>query len=266
MTVDRTPPTGTTRPGRRTALQSFDVAEEFLRAWAREDTTGPGDPSGGRRSTRRRLRRRRTVLVSALLVLALFVLGGGMFHLLSEDLGSNVARVPGVFRSLDDASRPAEGRSLTFLLAGTDSRSAAPTTGTNATATGAGARSDVLMIARLNPDRTAAAVASIPRDSWVEIPGHGFDKINAAYALGGPALLVETVEKLTQIRVDHFAVIDFAGFRAMVDAVGGIDIGIGATTSNDGVTFQAGVNHLDGRGALAYVRQRYGLLVVEVHD
>ena len=116
------------------------------------------------------------------------------------------------------------------------------------------------MIARLNPDRTVAAVASIPRDSWVDIPGHGHDKINAAYSFGGPSLLVATVENLTQIRIDHFAVIDFAGFRSMVDAVGGIDVGIDAPTSSDGVAFHQGVNHLDGRAALAYVRQRYGLI------
>ena len=85
------------------------------------------------------------------------------------------------------------------------------------------------------------------------------NKINAAYAFGGPSLLIRTVENLTALRIDHFAVVDFAGFRSVVDAVGGIDVGISAATNNDGVDFHQGVNHLDGTQALAYVRQRYGL-------
>ncbi|HKQ42156.1 MAG TPA: LCP family protein, partial [Pseudonocardia sp.] len=100
---------------------------------------------------------------------------------------------------------------------------------------------------------------SIPRDSWVEIPGRGRAKVNAAYSWGGPALLVGTVEKLTGVRVDHFAVIDFAGFRSVVDAIGGVDVGVAAPTSSAGVAFQAGMNHLDGDAALVYVRQRHEL-------
>ena len=115
------------------------------------------------------------------------------------------------------------------------------------------------MIARIEPDRTGASVVSIPRDSWVEIPGRGFNKINAAYSFGGPSLLIQTVEDLTALRIDHFAVIDFAGFQSMVDSVGGIDVAIAEVTSNQGVDFRQGVNHLDGAQALAYVQQRYGL-------
>jgi LCP family protein required for cell wall assembly len=115
------------------------------------------------------------------------------------------------------------------------------------------------MLARLSADRTSAAVVSIPRDSWVHVPGRGEAKINAAYAYGGPSLLVRTVEQLTQVHVDHFAVIDFAGFQAMVDAVDGIDVRVARETSHDGVVFRAGLNHLDGPQALTYVRQRYDL-------
>lgn len=85
------------------------------------------------------------------------------------------------------------------------------------------------------------------------------NKVNAAYAFGGPSLLIQTVEDLTQIRVDHFGVIDFAGFESMIDAVGGIDVSISEATSNAGVEFRQGVNHLDGAQALAFVRQRYNL-------
>ena len=243
-------------------MQPSRAAEEFLRAWARPDKSGlPSADRRARRAARRRLQRRRTLTVAGLLlgvVLGVVVVTG---YLLTENVAEKVTRVPDVFGAIDPATRPVEGESLTFLLVGTDSRSTAPTTGTDAS-TGVdpgSSRSDVLMLARMNPDRTSAAVVSIPRDSWVDIPGHGSNKINAAYAIGGPPLLIETVENLTDIRIDHFAVIDFEGFRSMVDAVGGIDVGIDAPTSHEGVTFRAGINHLDGFEALAYVRQRDGL-------
>lgn len=154
---------------------------------------------------------------------------------------------------------------MTFLLVGTDSRSAASTTGEDATGPSfvpGAQRSDVVMLAQVSADRQSARVVSIPRDSWVEIPGRGRGKVNAAYSWGGAALLVATVEKLTGVRVDHFAVIDFAGFRSVVDAVGGVDVGVAARTASAGVTSQAGVNHLDGDAALVYVRQRHELRAV----
>ncbi|WP_250556512.1 LCP family protein [Pseudonocardia lacus] len=207
----------------------------------------------------RRARRSRRVLVGVVIaVLVLLAAAAGAVFVVAEKLAGNIARVPGVFVPLDEASRPPATGATTFLLVGTDTRSDDPTTGAAATEPAAG-RSDVLMLARVRPDGTAASVVSIPRDSWVEIPGHGPNKINAAYAFGGPSLLVQTVEQVTGVRVDHFAVIDFAGFRAMVDAVGGIYVSVSAPTSHDGVDFRQGVNFLDGEQALAFVRQREGL-------
>ena len=151
--------------------------------------TAPDDPSllfgddFGERGTEpdaRRVRRRGRRLLAAV----------GTLYLLSENIGDNVQRVPDVFGALNESSRPPQAEALTFLLVGTDSRSAEPTTGTDATGEAfvpGVQRSDVLMIARIEPDRTGASVVSIPRDSWVEIPGRGFNKINAAYSFGGPA-------------------------------------------------------------------------------
>jgi anionic cell wall polymer biosynthesis LytR-Cps2A-Psr (LCP) family protein len=82
----------------------------------------------------------------------------------------------------------------------------------------------------------------------VDVPDHGPDTIRSAYGRGGPQLLVRTIEGLTQVRVDHFAVIDFAGFQQMVDAIGGIELQNAA----------GGLDHLDGREALAYVSQGGG--------
>ena len=207
----------------------------------------------------RRGRGRRIALVLGSLVLLLVLLVGGTVFAVSENLGNNVTRVPDAFVGLDEAARPVATNSLTFLLVGTDTRSDTPTTGAAGGGGVGGDRSDVLMLATVDPSRTSASVVSIPRDSWVDIPGYGMNKVNAAYALGGPSLLIQTVENLTQLRVDHFGVIDFAGFESMVDAVGGIDVHVAEATSNIGVDFEQGLNHLDGAEALAFVRQRYDL-------
>ena len=200
-----------------------------------------------------------TLLVIAVIAVVLIVLVTAVVMTITDKLGDDVVRVPDAFKGLDASARPPAADGLTFLLVGTDTRSDVPTTGTAAEATASGDRSDVLMIARLAQDGRSAAVVSIPRDSWVDIPGHGMNKINAAYAFGGPSLLIKTVENLTALHIDHFAVVDFAGFQAVVDSVGGIDVGISAPTSDRGVDFHQGMNHLDGAQALAYVRQRYGL-------
>jgi len=120
-------------------------------------------------------------------------------------------------------------------------------------------RSDAILVARVAADGASAAVISIPRDSWVDIPDHGRNKINAAYAIGGASLLIRTVEQLTGLRIDHFGVIDFAGFQQMVDSVGGIDVRVAKATSSRGVDFHEGLNHLDGQQALVYVPQRNDL-------
>ena len=207
-------------------------------------------------------RARRTFAVLGLVVAIVAIAAVGTVFAVTERIGDTIPRIPDPFTALDPATRPPPSAVMTFLLVGTDSRSAEPTTGEDGTGPSSvpGAqRSDVVMLAQVSADRQGATVVSIPRDGWVEIPGRGRAKVNAAYAWGGPALLVATVEKLTGVRVDHFAVIDFAGFRSVVDAVGGVDVGVAAATTSAGVTFQAGVNHLDGEAALVYMRQRHEL-------
>ena len=207
-------------------------------------------------------RRGRRVLVGLLIVVLVLILAAGAaIFALTQSIGNDISRIPDAFRNLPEDGRPAATGSTTFLLVGTDTRATDPTTGSDAPAgVDAGSqRSDVIMLATVQPDGSTGSVVSIPRDSWVDIPGRGKNKINAAYAFGGPSLLIQTVEGLTGVRVDHFGVIDFAGFQTLVDSVGGIDVNIAQATSNAGVDFRAGRNHLDGRQALAYVRQRYDL-------
>jgi len=102
---------------------------------------------------------------------------------------------------------------------------------------------------------------SIARDSWVDIPGKGRAKINAAFSWGGPSLLVATVEHLTGVRIDHLAVADWDGFRRMVDVLGGVEVEVPHTVYDSARdhTWTAGFHHLDGADALLYVRERHGL-------
>ncbi len=222
-----------------------------------------GDDSPPQRT--HRLRQTLTVLVISGLVLALIAFGGVWY--LTERYAGNVARIPDVFTGLDPAQRPAppspapgeSGVPVTFLLVGSDSRSDQPTTGSQATADPGSERSDVLMLLQLSADRQEAFAISFPRDSFVPVPGYGTTKINAAYSFGGPSLLVQAVEQLTNIRVDHFVTVDFVGFKAITDALGGVDVRVAQDTRAFGVSFTKGINHLNGDEALAYVRQRYRL-------
>ncbi len=225
------------------------------------------DDDGGAPPVRRRSRLRRTLLVMGIVVLVLaMVVGGGLWYLTDRYAG-NIARIPDVFDKLDPATRPdapdrapgEEGVPLTFLLVGSDSRSPEATTGTNATADAGSQRSDVIMLLQLSADRTQAFAVSFPRDSYVPVPGYGTTKINAAYSYGGPTLLIQTMEQLTDVRIDHFLAVDFVGFKAITDSLGGVDVRVAETTRAFGVTFTQGINHLDGDEALAYVRQRYQL-------
>ena len=195
---------------------------------------------------------RRPVMVTGLALALLLVTGCTLMYVASERLGDNVARVQ-AFNGLNEADRPPSTGALTFLLVGTDSRSEATPVGV--TPDGTNSDADVVMIAHVAPDRKSATVVSVPRDSWVDVPDHDRGRMSGAYAVGGPALLIRTVEHLTDLRIDHFAVIDFAGFRSMVDNVGGIDVDVTSPVAGLG----PGVNHMNGAQALVYVRDRTGL-------
>ncbi|WP_233491087.1 LCP family protein [Blastococcus sp. TBT05-19] len=188
------------------------------------------------------------------------LVGGGLWYL-ADRYGGNIDRVPDVFAGLDEDARPAPATAaeaaaaepVTFLLVGSDSRVSADE------GEDPGGRSDAIMLARVSGDRQHAQVISIPRDSWVDIPGRGMNKINAAYAFGGPTLLIQTVEQLTQVRIDHYVAIDFEGLIQVTDDLGGVDVVVAETTEWGPYTFPAGTNHLNGDQARWYLGQRYGL-------
>lgn len=232
-----------------------------------EDSSGEDGGLIATEGPRRKKRWRRAliVLLSTAVVIALVV--GGVAWYLTDRYAGNIARIPDVFTPIDPKTRPAppsvnpetDKAPITFLLAGSDSRADDATTGEGAVADAGSQRSDVIMLVQVSADRTSAFAISIPRDSWVMIPGEGMNKINAAFSYGGPTLMIQTVENLTDIRIDHYLSVDFIGFKAITDAIGGVDVRIAEETNAFGVEFAQGVNHLDGDQALAYVRQRYRL-------
>jgi LCP family protein required for cell wall assembly len=233
-------------------------------------TARPGTgPTTGRstvaRARAKRVRRAFIGLIACAALLAAFA-GAGLLWM-QHHLAANVRRVDHVFTGLHDRpARPAgpAGHAVNILVLGTDRRSDVPTTGRDARAPewlpGA-QRSDTIMVVHIDGDRRGASVVSIPRDSWVQVPGYGSAKINAAFSFAGPSLAVATVEELTGLRIDHLAVIDWAGFEDLTDAIGGVTVTVPQTVTDSarGITWTEGKHRLDGRQALAYVGERYGL-------
>jgi LCP family protein required for cell wall assembly len=204
--------------------------------------------------------RRLLISLGALSLVLALVIGGGLWYLTNRYAG-NIDRVADAFEGLDEEARPAPAtpvqptgeEPVTFLLVGSDTR------GHTADGEDPDGRSDAIMIARFSGDRQHAQLISIPRDSWVDIPGRGMNKINAAYSFGGPSLLIQTVEALTQVRIDHYVAIDFDGIIQVTDDLGGVDVAVAETTTNGDYTFPAGVNHLSGKEVRYYLGQRKNL-------
>lgn len=156
-------------------------------------------------------------------------------------------------------SRPADAPAQVFVLAGSDKREGMTKAEQDRLGTGsdAGQRADTLMLLYVPPVGRSALI-SIPRDSYVTVPGHGKQKINAAYAIGGPKLLVQTVEQSTGLHVDGYAEIGFGGFANVVDAVGGIQMcpEVAIKDRDSSLDIPAGCQMMDGVTALGYVRMR----------
>jgi LCP family protein required for cell wall assembly len=205
------------------------------------------------------------LLVAAAAAVVLLV--GGTAGLLLERQRAydrNIRRIPGAFPAEPDRPARAPGRAQNWLLVGSDRRADQATTGGDANQPlwryGA-QRADTIMLVHLPADRDRAYLVSFPRDAWVPIQGHGNAKLNAAFSFGGPPLLIATIERLTRVRVDHFAILDFEGFRSMTDALGGVDVQVTRTVwaPAQKVRWPAGIHHLDGARALDFVRQRHNL-------
>lgn len=220
---------------------------------------------GGHTDTRRErsiLNRLVLVLAGTLSALILLTTVGGWTAY--EYLGGQIHRI----RLGLGGDRPADAAAGTrnYLLVGSDSRAG---TGNEYQRGGpvTDERSDTTMLAHLAADGTTTMV-SFPRDTLVRIPGHGRAKLNSAITMGGPGLLIRTIENLTDIKIDHYVSIDLAGFKAMTDALGGVTVCVKPLPDGSRSNLrdpwsqwrgQIGENRLNGEQALAFVRQRHGL-------
>jgi LCP family protein required for cell wall assembly len=170
---------------------------------------------------------------------------------------SNVSKVD----AEPSGDRPDDTPGTTYLLVGSDSRAdlSEEERGELATGDAEGQRTDTILLLHVPDGDGPNLLLSLPRDSYVEIPGEGENKINAAYAFGGPVLLVETVELNTGLRVDNYVEVGFVGFVDVVDSVGGIEV-CPETKIDDPnagrLQLEPGCQDVDGGTALQYSRSR----------
>ena len=208
-----------------------------------------------RPSRRKGSRVRRALAMSLALVLVLLVgVVAAYLLFLNHTLTANVKHqsllpTPGVSgAAAPPARKAAAGDAQNILIIGSDSRT-----------TVAEGRSDVIVLMHIAADRKTVTLVHFPRDLYVSVPGHGKDKINAAFAYGGAPLLVQTLQNLVGVPIDHVAVQGFDGFQRMTDAVGGVDVYVQETGSSSAYTYHKGYQHMGGAEALAFVRERHAL-------
>jgi LCP family protein required for cell wall assembly len=159
--------------------------------------------------------------------------------------------------------RPANGPGTNFLLVGSDSREGLTEEQSAQFGTGQaeGKRTDTILLLHVPGSGDAPpALISFPRDSYVPIPGHGRNKINAAYSFGGPKLLTDTIEQVSGIHIDGYVEIGFGGFADIVNAVGGVDMCLDEAMNDPMATLDlpAGCQTLNGAQSLSFVRTRAG--------
>ncbi|OFI39666.1 transcriptional regulator [Arthrobacter sp. SW1] len=208
----------------------------------------------------RKKRTARNVLLGFLaVVLIAGVVSGFYVYNLANSFNTKTQKIENAFP--EESTRPTKpelpngGDAMNILVLGSDSRSAPVNTAEKGAPSDQ--RSDSMMLLHIPADRKNIFITSIMRDTWVEIPGHGSAKINAAMAFGGIPLVVQTVEGILDARIDHVAVIDFEGFKSMTDALGGVEVNVPLAFSTKHFDFAKGKQTLDGDHALAFVRERY---------
>jgi LCP family protein required for cell wall assembly len=221
------------------------------------------DPAARYRDESRAKRRRtKTIVFGVLGVVALLCLAGvgyawQLAHSVEQDINSQVISDPQIAKALTKKPLipPKKQDPFTVLLLGVDHLGVKGDT-----------RSDTIILGRVDPGNKKVWLMSIPRDTRADIPGYGVRKINAAYQLGGPALTIKTVSMLTGVQPDHYLEVDIAGFKRIVDVMGGVWINVrerindpkaaGANAGRKGAVIEKGYQKLDPNQAIVYVRSR----------
>jgi LCP family protein required for cell wall assembly len=246
-------------PGRDDHVVVDDVYEVDTRGrkGARASAPRSSPPSSRPSASGGRGHRRRWVLVGAALLVVAWL---AFMVWVPFNAWGNVHRV----NADPTDARPAASQGYDYVLVGSDSRQGLTPEQQKLLNTGSvkdagGLRTDSIILVHVPSGGGKPALISLPRDSYVPIPGHGHNKINAAYSIGGPKLLVQTIEQVTGIRIDGYVEIGFVGFASVVDSLSGVDICVKRNMKDAyaGINLKAGCQSLDGRTALGYVRARY---------
>lgn len=201
---------------------------------------------------------KKIILWSAISLLATFILAGlGGFFFVYHTLGKIGEDTQVIYEAKQQLDVPLPDEAENILVLGAD-----------ADPDGTSKRSDTMMLVRVNPQGECLSILSMPRDLIVDIPGYGQDKINAAYAMGGVPLAIDTVKKLTDQPIHHFVLVDYTGFEQAVDALGGVYVDIDQRYFNDNsdaywgqsyepIDIHPGYQKLGGKDALSFVRYRH---------
>jgi len=226
-------------------------AQPPSRSWAGGGAPSSGGGGYGRRGGRRWLRPRRLLAILAGLVVLIVLAGVAVYFSVNSKLTKADVLVP---TSLTSAG-------TNWLITGSDSRAGLNRQQENQLALGhdiSGNRSDTIMVLHVPANGTRPTLVSLPRDSYVHIPGHGYNKLNAAYAIGGPRLLVSTVQNATRLPISHYMGIGFGGLVSVVNDVGGVRMCLPAPMKDPkaGLNLKAGCQVLNGDQALGFVRTR----------
>jgi len=213
-------------------------------------------------ATGRKARRQRLQLVVLGLAssLTLFLAGGSW--VLTNYVSNSVGRV-----NAGTSGTPSSGP-VNILVAGVDTRGGLSRRDEIKLHVGSAisTNSDTLMVVHIPASHNSVQVVSLPRDSWVDIPGHGMNKINAAFGLGGPTLMVRTVEQATGLPIDDYVEVNFLGFVKVINAVGGVNICLpfAVNDHDSGLHLSAGRHHVNGVTALAFARDRHSFALSDL--
>jgi len=186
------------------------------------------------------------IVLSSIIIIGCLGTGGIFLYINSVNKTINSSVTSEVENMLTPIESPQEP--VTILILGLDTRDTVNDRG----------RADIIMLLHLDPEELTGSLLSIPRDTLVEIPGHGEDKINAAYAYGGEELMIKTISSFLEAEINHYVTLDFEGFIQLIDALGGVDITIERplVDPKSGANFSSGNHHLTGEQALSYTRSR----------
>src|SRR5215475_10205390 len=239
-----------------------------------DDKSGPSTPgapdylAAQRRfqrhiSVNRMARRERFLLTAVGMLSVVTLLVSGIAWLVTGDISSGLARL-----EADISGTPASGP-VNILVVGVDTRSGLSRQQQLALHVGSvtGANTDTMMLVHVPAERQSIQVVSLPRDSWVSIPGHGMNKINAAYGLGGPPLMVSTVEQATGLTINDYVEVSFVGFVRVINELGGVDVCLpyAVSDSDSGLHLSAGRHHVYGVTALKFARDRHSFATSDLH-